>query len=100
MVENYGGCENEVEFYEYARELGMEYLLAKPTHFRYKRTNFYIYPRASVYANWQRKRNWREMLSYEERNFIDMIDDLHEGNIGFLHRKLCIIDYAMNDNAF
>lgn len=96
MVENYGGCENEEEFYDYACECGMEYLLAKPTHFRYKRIDFYIYPRASVYANFTHFRDWRSELSYEEREFVDLIDDLHEGNVGFIHRKLCIIDYAMN----
>jgi len=96
MVDTYGGCENEEEFYEYACECSMEYLLAKPTHFRYKRTDFYIYPRASVYTDFMRHRSWRSELSYAEREFIDLIDDLHEGNIGFLHGKLCIIDYAMN----
>lgn len=101
MVEDYGGCENEVEFYEYAKRFGMEYLLAKPTHFRYERIDFYIYPRVSVYANFSRhSRRWYSELSYEEKEFIDLIDDLHEGNIGFLHRKLCIIDYAMNNNTF
>lgn len=96
-VDIYGGCENEEEFYGYACECNMEYLLAKPTHFRYKRIDFYIYPRASVYANFSRKdRSWYSKLSYAEKDFIDLIDDLHEGNIGFIHGKLCIIDYAMN----
>ena len=94
----YGGCEQEMEFYDYACDSGMEYLLAKPTLFKYKRMNFYIYPRASVYASMRHSRNWYGELTYDEQSFVDEICDLHAGNIGFIHGSLCIIDYAMNNH--
>ena len=94
----YGGCEQEMEFYDYACDSGMEYLLAKPTLFKYKRMNFYIYPRASVYASMRHSRNWYGELTYDEQSFVDEICDLHAGNIGFIHGRLCIIDYAMNNH--
>lgn len=94
----YGGCEQEMKFYDYACDSGMEYLLAKPTLFKYKRMNFYIYPRASVYASMRHSRNWYGELTYDEQSFVDEICDLHAGNIGFLHGRLCIIDYAMNNH--
>lgn len=96
--DTYGGCEQEMEFYDYACDCGMEYLLAKPTLFKYKRMKFYIYPRARVLVSMKRSRNWYSKLTYNERSFVDEICDLHEGNIGFLHGKLCIIDYAMNNH--
>ena len=94
----YGGCEQEMKFYDYACDSGMEYLLAKPTLFKYKRMNFYIYPRASVYASMRHSRNWYGELTYDEQSFVDEICDLHAGNIGFLHGRLCIIYYAMNNH--
>lgn len=96
--DTYGGCEQEMEFYDYACDFGMEYLLAKPTRFKYKRMNFYIYPRAKVYADMMRPKRWYDELTYNEQLFVDEIDDLHAGNIGFLHGRLCIIDYAMNNH--
>lgn len=93
-----GGCEQEMEFYDYACDSGMEYLLAKPTRFKYKRMNFYIYPRAKVYADMTRPKRWYDELTYNEQSFVDEINDLHAGNIGFLHGRLCIIDYAMNNH--
>lgn len=94
----YGGCEQEMKFYDYACDCGMEYLLAKPTLFKYKRMKFYIYPRAKVHASMKRSRNWYGELTYNEQSFVEEICDLHEGNVGFLHGKLCIIDYAMNNH--
>lgn len=94
--DTYGGCEQEMEFYDYACDSGMEYLLAKPTRFKYKGMNFYIYPRASVYASMKHSRRWYDELTHDEQSFVDEICDLHKGNIGFLHGRLCIIDYAMN----
>ena len=98
MIENYGGCEQEMEFYDYACDNGMEHLLAKPTLFKYKRINFYIYPRARVQTSMKHSRNWYSELTYDEQSFVDEIYDLHAGNIGFLHGRLCIIDYAMNNH--
>ena len=96
--DTYGGCEQEMEFYDYACDNGMEHLLAKPTRFCYKRMVFYIYPRASVYASMKHSRRWYGELTYDEQSFVDEICDLHAGNIGFLHGRLCIIDYAMNNH--
>jgi len=96
--DTYGGCEQEMEFYDYACDNGMEHLLAKPTRFKYKRMNFYIYPRASVLASMKHSRRWYNELTYNEQSFVDEICDLHAGNIGFLHGRLCIIDYAMNNH--
>lgn len=97
-TDTYGGCEQEMEFYDYACDSGMEYLLAKPTRFEYKRMVFYIYPRAKVYADMARPKRWYDELTYNEQLFVDEINDLHAGNIGFLHGRLCIIDYAMNNH--
>lgn len=97
-TDTYGGCEEEMEFYDYACDNGMEHLLAKPTRFCYKRMVFYIYPRASVYASMKHSRRWYDELTYNEQSFVDEICDLHAGNIGFLHGRLCIIDYAMNNH--
>lgn len=97
-TDRYGGCEQEMEFYDYACDSGMEYLLAKPTRFKYKRMNFYIYPRAKVYVDMMRPKRWYDELTYNEQSFVDEICDLHAGNIGFIHGRLCIIDYAMNNH--
>lgn len=97
-TKRYGGCQREIEFYDYACDHGMEYLLAKPTRFRYKKLDFYIYPRAKVNERRASSRNWYGELTYNEQSFVDEICDLHEGNIGFLHGRLCIIDYAMNNH--
>ena len=97
-TDTYGGCEEEMEFYDYACDNGMEHLLAKPTRFCYKRMVFYIYPRASIYASMKHSRRWYDELTYDEQSFVDEINDLHAGNIGFLHGRLCIIDYAMNNH--
>lgn len=97
-TDTYGGCEEEMEFYDYACDNGMEHLLAKPTRFCYKRMVFYIYPRASVLASMKHSRRWYNELTYNEQSFVDEICDLHAGNIGFLHGRLCIIDYAMNNH--
>lgn len=96
--DTYGGCEQEMEFYDYACDHGMEYLLAKPTLFKYKRINFYIYPRVRVQTSMKHRRDWYSELTYDEQSFVDEICDLHAGNIGFLHGRLCIIDYAMNNH--
>ena len=95
-IKMFGGRKEEVKFYKLAESEGMEYLLAKPTRFRFQKINFYIYPRATVCANMRKRKNWRAHLTDEEMVFVDQIDDLHEGNVGFLHGKPCIIDYAMN----
>ena len=97
-TDTYGGCEQEMKFYDYACDCGMEYLLAKPTRFCYKRIVFYIYPRAKVYLDMTRPKRWYDELTYNEQSFVDEICDLHAGNIGFLHGRLCIIDYAMNNH--
>lgn len=93
----YGGCEQEIDFYDYACDCGMEHLLAKPTLFRYKKIDFYVYPRARVLTDMARSKNWYNKLTYDEQSFVDEINDLHKGNVGFLHGKVCIIDYAMNN---
>lgn len=93
----YGGCEREMEFYDYACDHGMEHLLAKPTRFNYKEIDFYIYPRARVLADMARSKNWHDKLTCNEQSFVNEICDLHEGNVGFLHGRVCIIDYAMNN---
>ena len=97
-TKRYGGCEQEMEFYDYACDNGIEYLLAKPTRFRYEKLDFYIYPRAKLNERRASSEEWYDELTYYEQSFVDEICDLHAGNIGFLHGRLCIIDYAMNNH--
>lgn len=92
----YGGCADEEEIYELAKSEGMEHVLAEITSYFANGKTFYIYPRAKVLANTKKHMDeWVRGFTYNEYNFIQQtIDDLYEGNVGYLNGKSIVIDYA------
>jgi len=95
----YGGCEDEVEFYEFACQEGFEYMFAAITHVSYGGRDFYIMPRVKnvgkcpmCWAN--------EFFTGEESDFIEAyLCDLHDENYGWHNRRPVIFDYAFNQYA-
>lgn len=96
-VARVGGCESEVQFYQFAKSEGFEYMFAEITPFEYMGRTFYIMPRINgimrkeyCYAE--------EFFEGEERDFLDRyLHDLHDENYGWYRGVPVIFDYACND---
>lgn len=92
-----GGCQSEVEFYQFAKKEGFGYMFAEITPFEYMGRTFYIMPRINgigrkeyCYAE--------EFFEGEERDFLDRyLHDLHDENYGWYHGVPVIFDYACNN---
>lgn len=95
-VARVGGCQSEVEFYQFAKSEGFEYMFAEITPFEYMGRTFYIMPR----INGIMKKKYcyaEEFFDGEERNFLDnYLNDLHDENYGWYNRTPVIFDYACN----
>lgn len=88
-----GDCMSEEAMYERAVADGFEYLLAKTTVHTVEGHTFSIMPRVNSVNNYNR--NWWNYCTDEEQAWLnDNINDLHEGNLGYRHGKVCVIDYA------
>ena len=99
-VECLGGCENEVSMYAWASRQGFGYLFAEITPYEYAGRTFYIMPRIRYITD--RIEYAQDFMTDDERQWCDLhdIDDLHSFNYGFRNGKVCIIDYACNENVF
>lgn len=93
-VEDIGGCENEVELYEYAKREGFAYLFAAITPFRYKDRIFYIMPRIRNVGKYEECAD--AYMTDDEMAFCDKygVTDLHCNNYGTRNGHVCIVDYA------
>lgn len=88
-----GNCESEEAVYERACEDGFEYLLAKTTVCTIAEHTFSIMPRINHVDDWNR--DWTNYCTDEERAWLENnVNDLHEGNVGYKNKKVCVIDYA------
>lgn len=97
QVKRFGGCEEEIKFYELAERDGFEYLFAKITRFQYQGHYFYIMPRIediekTDYDAW-------EYMNDEECDWCTDhgLFDLHCKNYGWRDGRVCIIDYGAHD---
>lgn len=93
-VEDIGGCENEVELYEYAKREGFAYLFAAITPFQYKDRIFYIMPRIRNVGKYEEYAD--AYMTDDEIAFCDKygVTDLHRNNYGMRNGHVCIVDYA------
>lgn len=91
-----GGCEDEVQFYQFAKNCGFEYLFAAIEKVVVGGRDYFIMPRingvgkfSSCYAN--------EYLCGDDLEFIEnYLGDLHNENFGWKNHHVVIIDYAWN----
>lgn len=95
-VARVGGCQSEVEFYQFAKEEGFAHMFAEITPFEYMGRTFYIMPR----INGMGRKEYcfaEEFFEGEERDFLDnYLHDLHDENYGWYHGVPVIFDYACN----
>jgi hypothetical protein len=95
-VNRVGGCESEVEFYQFAKQEGFGYLFAEITPFIYNGRTFYIMPRVNGVGRVEYSYA-EDFLEGEERAFADeYLNDLHDENYGWYHKRPVIFDYACN----
>jgi len=93
QIKNFGGCEDEYEFYQHAEDDGYEYLFAKITKFMYNGRAFYIMPRIGGIGS-DKLTHW----SIDEEEYVyNNVEDLHEWNIGYKNNIGIVIDYACNE---
>lgn len=95
-VAEIGGCEREAEVYKMACDAGYEYLFAETTLITYCGYTFSIMPRIKAIGPKCHKYTLKEMLSYDELNWIKSIGliDFHDWNWGIRHNQPVIVDYA------
>lgn len=88
-----GNCQSEEEVYSRAVADNMEHLLAKPTVVKMGDHTISIMPKVNGVCRYDRR--WWRYCTREEGDWLDdNINDLHEGNLGYRHGKVCVIDYA------
>jgi len=84
---------SENQVYQKAVEAGMAHLLAKSTTIEIDGRVISIMPRVNGINNWERQ--WYNYCTEEEADWLENnIYDLHEGNLGYRHGKVCVVDYA------
>ena len=94
-VEDFGGCLEELTFYEYAKQEGYSAYFAKPTACYIEGNLFEIMPR--MYGVGHKEDDIFNAIPADDFDWLwDNVDDLHELNIGFFHGSMIIIDYACN----
>lgn len=91
----YGGCEQELKMYNFAKQQGFDDLFAEITHFQYGELDFYIMPRINGIGK-DRFAEANDFMSEEECDFCEDagLCDLHYYNFGFRKGRICIVDYA------
>jgi hypothetical protein len=95
-AKRYGGCEDEEEFYKFAKEKGFENLFAEISSFEYMGRTFYVMPRVNMRASQEGGRA-EYYLDGAELEFVDnYLYDLHDENFGWKNNRLVIFDYAYN----
>lgn len=92
-----GSCESEEQVYRRAVEEGMSHLLAETTVYHENDLTFSIMPRIKGIGLFSK--DWTKTCTLEEEDWLwSNIRDLHEYNIGYRHGKVCVIDYAWENN--
>lgn len=88
-----GNNSTEEEVYAMAVADGMEYLLAKTTVVNIEGRDIAIMPKINRVND--ESRYWQDFCTEEECEWLENhINDLHDGNVGYKNRKVCVIDYA------
>jgi hypothetical protein len=88
-----GNINSEQKVYAKAVADGMAHLLAKTTVGEYAGLTYAVMPR--VYGVDRDDWCWWEHCTEEEYDWLsDNVCDLHDGNVGYRHGKVCVIDYA------
>lgn len=92
---DWGGCEDELNRYEEARQDGYDYLLCPIEEIAH---NAYVMPRAKTeHSFWSAKylSRFNRNLTRDERAYIyDNIHDIHSNNVGLYKGRVVVIDYA------
>lgn len=98
-VANVGGGESEIILYEEAERDGFAYLFAKVTRYEYNNRIFYIMPLIRGIGGKSYGRYAEDFMTKEEKLWCEMkgLDDLHCNNYGFRNGRICIFDYACNN---
>lgn len=91
----WGGCEDEIANYEFARQCGYEEYFAEITRFVFGGKTFYIMPRIENIDEDGDDAQWM----IEDDRFNDWLTDngfadLHSSNYGFKNGHVVIFDYA------
>ena len=96
-VHEWGGCEAELAFYEFACSEGYGYLFAEITKYTYGGRDFYIMPR--VHGIGKTFYEADEYMTADEAEWCwDVgLRDLHNENYGWKGDKIVIIDYGANE---
>lgn len=91
-----GGCEDEVDFYEFVKQNHMEHLFAEVTPVSYMGHKFYIMPRIGGVGRYDDD-YVQEFLDGKDLQFVeDYLYDMHSMNYGWKNGNPVIIDYALN----
>ena len=94
-INTFGGCANEFDIYEQAKDDGFEYLFAKPTAVCYCGKSFCVMPRIRGIGRKEYDADW--YLSAEECDWVcERVFDMHNGNYGWKDGHPVLIDYAAN----
>lgn len=94
----WGNCEKEYKAYMRMKRLKCREVFCPIEKYTYNNVNYYIMPRCSK-TNDPDVQMWdvSNRLTAKQARFIEKhFRDLHSGNIGMLHGKPVIIDYACN----
>lgn len=97
-AKRFGGCEDEMEFYQYAKQEGYEYLFAEIIPYQYLDIIFYIMPRIhGIGCKKSCDHYVQDFLSEDELDFVEStLWDMHDQNYGWKNNHPVIIDYACN----
>lgn len=91
-----GNCRSEEAVYARAVADGMEHLLAKTTVLELEEHTVAVMPRINGINDDDRW--WGDHCTREEYWWLDEnVGDLHEGNVGYRHGKVCVVDYAWDE---
>lgn len=91
-----GGCEDEVDFYDFIKKNHMEHLFAEITPVSYMNHKFYIMPRISGIGRHEGRRI-EYFLNTKDSMFVhSYLYDMHSGNYGWKNGYPIIVDYALN----
>ena len=100
QIARFGGSENEIRFYEIAKQDGMEYLFAIISRYEYNGHKYYIMPKVTG-INEERWQDAYFYMTEEEEDWCikHQLYDLHCKNYGIMHGKVCIIDYGAYEDG-
>lgn len=93
----YGGCEDELDFYNQIRDKAIVKYFAPIERYDVHGLTFYIMPRADMRKHKEGLvANWRLWCDSFDADWIEeRLCDMHKGNWGFIGEQFTIVDYAM-----